>query len=209
MRASSKHDELPRRQHSTLLAAIHEFIATAQPVGSHQLVARRSLGIRAAMVRNLMGALDESGYLRQPHTSAGRVPTERGFRYFVDHLHLRPIRFADRTQIQLHYSAPTGDSTEMIRDTSRLLALMTGQAALVMAPRLESVQLKQVQLLSLRQDEVLVLFVVATGSVHNRLVLADSGDEQPDLDRMTGYLNKSLCGRTLDGALEWIAEQRK
>jgi len=84
-------DDLPRRQHSLLLAAIHEFIATAQPVGSNQLVARRSLGIRAAMVRNLMAELNESGYLLQPHTSAGRVPTERAFRYFVDHLNPRPI----------------------------------------------------------------------------------------------------------------------
>ena len=202
-------DDLPRRQHSLLLAAIHEFIATAQPVGSNQLVARRSLGIRAAMVRNLMAELNESGYLLQPHTSAGRVPTERAFRYFVDHLNPRPIRFADRTQIELHYSALASDSTEVIRDTSRLLALMTGQAALVMAPRLESVQLKQVQLLRLRKDEVLVIFVVATGSVHNRLVHTDSGYEQPDLDRMSGYLNESLSGRTLDEAREWIAEQLK
>ena len=209
MRASSKRDELPRRQHSTLLAAIHEFIATAQPVGSHQLAARRSLGIRAAMVRNLMAELDESGYLLQPHTSAGRVPTERAFRYFVDHLILPPIRFADRTQIELHYSAPAGDLTEVIRDTSRLLALMTGQAAVVMAPRLESVQLKQVQLLRLREHEVLAIFVVATGGVHNRLLHTDANYEQPDLDRMSGYLNESLGGRTLEQAREWIAHQLK
>jgi heat-inducible transcriptional repressor len=207
MRASSKRDELPPRHHSLLLAAIDEFIVTAQPVGSHQLAARRPLGIRAAMVRNLMGALDESGYLRQPHTSAGRVPTERGFRYFVDHLNLRPIRFADRTQIELHYSAPATDSTEMIRDTSRLLALMTGQAALVMAPRLESVQLKQVQLLRLREHEVLAIFVVATGGVHNRLVHTDADYAQADLDRMSGYLNESLGGRTLEQARAWLAEQ--
>src|SRR5689334_10375400 len=143
MHASRKADELLPRQHSLLLAAIHEFIETAQPVGSHQLVARRSLGIRAAMVRNLMAELDESGYLLQPHTSAGRVPTERAFRYFVDHLSAPPIRFADRTQIELHYSAPASDSSEVIRDTSRLLALITGQAAGVMAPRREVVPVKQ------------------------------------------------------------------
>jgi heat-inducible transcriptional repressor len=209
MRASSKRDELPPRLHSLLLAAIHEFIATAQPVGSHQLATRRSLGIRAAMVRNLMADLDESGYLAQPHTSAGRVPTERAFRYFVDHLVPRPIRFADRTKIELHYSAPASDSTEMIRDTSRLLALMTGHAALVMAPRLESVQLKQVQLLRVREHEVLAVFVVATGGVHNRLLHTDVDYAQPDLDRMSGYLNESLGGRTLEQAREWIARQLK
>jgi heat-inducible transcriptional repressor len=191
------------------MAAIHEFIATAQPVGSHQLVTRRSLGIRAAMVRNLMAELDQSGYLRQPHTSAGRVPTERAFRYFVDHLIPPPIRFADRTQIELHYSARASDSTEMLRDTSRLLALMTGQAALVLAPRLEAEQLKQVQLLRLRTHEVLAIFVVATGGVHNRLLGTDADYGQPDLDRMSGYLNESLGGRTLEQAREWISEQLK
>jgi heat-inducible transcriptional repressor len=205
MRASSNRDELSPRQHSLLLAAIHAFIATAQPVGSHQLAARRSLGIRAAMVRNLMAELDESGYLRQPHTSSGRVPTERAFRYFVDHLILPPIRFADRTQIELHYSAPT----EVIRETSRLLALMTGQAAVVMAPRLESVQLKQVQLLGLRTHEVLAIFVVFTGGVHQRLLHTDADYAQADLDRMSGYLNESLSGRTLEQAREWIAQQLK
>jgi heat-inducible transcriptional repressor len=209
MRATNKRDELPRRQHSLLLAAIHEFIATAQPVGSHQLAARRPLGIRAAMVRNLMAELDESGYLLQPHTSAGRVPTERAFRYFVDHLIPPPIGFADRTQIELHYSDPASDSTEVIRDTSRLLALMTGQAAVVMAPRLESVQLKQVQLLRLREHEVLAIFVVATGGVHNRLLHIDADYGQPALDRMSGYLNESLGGRTLEQAREWIAQQLK
>ncbi|HJU11126.1 MAG TPA: heat-inducible transcriptional repressor HrcA [Candidatus Binataceae bacterium] len=207
MRASSKRDELSPRLHSLLLAAIHEFINTAQPVGSHQLAARRSLGIRAAMVRNLMAELDESGYLRQPHTSAGRVPTERAFRYYVDHVVLPPIRFADRTQIELHYSAPVSDSMEMIRDTSRLLSLMTGQAALIMAPRLESLQLKQVQLLRLREHEVLAIFVVATGGVHSRLLRPDADYSQPDLDRMSGYLNDSLGGRTLEQAHQWIEQQ--
>src|SRR5215472_14223106 len=194
MSATSKRDELPRRQHSLLLAAIQEFIETAQPVGSHQLAARRQLGIRAAMVRNLMAELDESGYLRQPHTSAGRVPTERAFRYFVDHLSPPPIRFADRTQIELHYSAPVTDAAGVIRDTSRLLALMTGQAAVVMAPRLDAVELKQVQLLRLHDHEVLAIFVVATGGVHNRLLYTDAVYHQPDLDRISGYLNESLGG---------------
>jgi heat-inducible transcriptional repressor len=88
-----------------------------------------------------------------------------------------------------------------------LLALMTGQAALVMAPRLESVQLKQVQLLGLREHEVLAIFVVATGGVHHRLLHTDGYYGQADLDRMSGYLNESLSGRTLEQVREWIAQQ--
>jgi heat-inducible transcriptional repressor len=209
MEEGDKRDELPPRQHMLLLAAIYEFIETAQPVGSQQLAMRRSLGIRAAMVRNLMAELDESGYLIQPHTSAGRVPTERAFRYFVDHLIPRPIPFADRTQIELHYSAPAESSGEMIRDTSRLLSLMTGQAALVMAPRVESVQLKNVQLMRLGEYEVLAIFVLAAGGVQSRLAHTEVDYDQHDLDRMAGYLNETLGGRTLQQARELIAQELK
>ncbi len=202
-----KPDELPPRLHSLLLAAIHEFIDTAQPVGSQQLAIHRSLGIRAAMVRNLMAELDERGYLSQPHTSAGRVPTERAFRYFVDHLTAPRLRFEDRTQIELHYSVPANDSAERIRDTSRLLALMTGHAAVVMAPRLESVQLKHVHLIALREHEVLAIFVATTGMVQNRLIRTDPVYTQSDLDRMSAYLNQCLSGRTVEQAREWIAQQ--
>ena len=135
MTPAPQNGELSHRQNALLLAAVQEFINTAEPVGSQQLAARHHLGVRAAMVRNLMGELEEAGFLKQPHTSAGRVPTDRAFRYYVDHLTpSSPIDFHDRAQIELHYSAPPADFNEIVRDTSRLLALMTGQAALVMAP---------------------------------------------------------------------------
>ena len=98
------------RQHALLLAAVQEFIATAEPVGSAQIVARHQLGVRAAMVRNMMAELEDGGYLRQPHTSAGRVPTDKAFRYYVDHLAAASrIGFEDRAQIELHYSSAVRD----------------------------------------------------------------------------------------------------
>src|SRR6266436_8715782 len=128
---------LSNRQHSLILAAVQEFIATAEPVGSAQIVARHQLGVRAAMVRNMMAELEDGGYLRQPHTSAGRVPTEKAFRYYVDHLAAQArIGFEDRAQIELHYSTAARDLDEVLRDTPRLLSILTGQAALVMSPRL-------------------------------------------------------------------------
>ena len=106
MHGSAKNDDLTNRQHALLLATVQEFISTAGPVGSHQLAARHQLGVRSAMVRSLMGELEEAGFLSQPHTSAGRVPTDKAFRYYVDHLAPSPpIAFQDRTQIELHYSA--------------------------------------------------------------------------------------------------------
>jgi heat-inducible transcriptional repressor len=201
-----KHEELTRRQHSLLLTAVQEFISTAEPVGSQQLALHRSLGVRSAMVRNLMAELEDAGFLTQPHTSAGRIPTDKAFRYFVDHL-TPQIPFEDRTQIELHYSAPTGDINGIIRDTSRLLALMTGQAALVIGPRLESLMLERVKFVRLRECEVLTVFVPVRGDVQNRLIRTDTDYEQAELDRMGGYLNESLSGRTLEQAREWIADR--
>jgi heat-inducible transcriptional repressor len=199
--------ELSRRQHALLLAAVQEFIATAEPVGSQQLASRHTLGVRSAMVRNLMAELEESGYLLQPHTSAGRVPTDKAFRYYVDHLTPPHIGFEDRTQIELHYSAPPADPNGVIRDTSRLLALMTGQAALVMAPRLEAVVLERVTFIRLREREVLAVFVAAAGGVQNRLIGTDADHSQDELDRMAGYLNESLRGRSLEQARAWIEDR--
>ena len=196
--------ELSQRQHALLLAAVQEFITSAEPVGSHQLVHRHTLGVRSAMVRNLMAELEDAGFLVQPHTSAGRVPTDRGFRYFVDHV-TATIPFSDRAQIELYYSAPAADRNAVIRDTSRLLALMTGQAALVTAPRLESIIIERVQLVRLREREVLIIFVAAAGGVQNRVVATDQDYHQAELDRMAAYLNESLIGRTLGQAREWIA----
>src|ERR1700691_4587321 len=124
---------LSNRQHSLILAAVQEFIATAEPVGSAQIVARHQLGVRAAMVRNMMAELEDGGYLRQPHTSAGRVPTEKAFRYYVDHLAAATrIGFEGRAQIELHYSTAVGDPGEGLPATPRLLSILTEHAALVM-----------------------------------------------------------------------------
>ncbi len=202
--------KLSSRRHALLLATVQEFIATAEPVGSQQVVARHPLGVRAAMVRNLMAELEEAGYLHQPHTSAGRIPTERGFRYYVDQVvPSAHLGFEDRAQIELHYSSGARDLSEIVRDTPRLLAVLTGQAALVMAPRLETVMVERVNFVRLRECNVLAVFVARTGGMHNHLVETDREHTQDELDRMARYLNQSLEGRTLDEARRWIESELK
>src|SRR5580693_6662938 len=99
---SSDAEQIPNgRRHALLLAAVSEFIATAEPVGSNQIASRHHLGIKSAMVRNVMSELEDGGFLLQPHTSAGRVPTDKAFRYYVDHLAGARIGFEDRSQIEL------------------------------------------------------------------------------------------------------------
>jgi heat-inducible transcriptional repressor len=201
-------EDLTRRQRALLLATVREFIVTAEPVGSHQIAARYSLGVRAAMVRNIMGELEETGYLYQPHTSAGRVPSDKAFRYYVDHLMpFKRIAFGDRAQIELHCSGHSGDMNELVRETSRLLALLTGQAALVMAPRLEAMVLERVNFVRLRERTVLAVFVAAAGGVQNRVVQTDHDHTQEELERMARFLNESLHGRTLEEARAWIEER--
>ena len=200
---------LSGRRHTLLLAAVSEFIATAEPVGSNQIASRHHLGIKSAMVRNMMSELEDAGFLSQPHTSAGRVPTDKAFRYFVDHLSGARIGFEDRSQIELHYSGRGRDLALLMRDTPKLLSILTGQAAMVMAPRLESVELESVNFIRIRQQEVLAVFVATNGTVQNRLVATDRDHPQGELDRMAAYLNESLGGRTLDEAREWIEAQLK
>jgi heat-inducible transcriptional repressor len=201
---------LSGRRHTLLLAAVSEFIATAEPVGSNQIASRHHLGIKSAMVRNMMSELEEAGFLLQPHTSAGRVPTDKAFRYYVDHLAgAARIGFEDRSQIELHYSGRGRDLALLMRDTPKLLSILTGQAAMVMTPRLESVQLESVNFIHIRRQEVLAVFVATNGTVQNRLVSTDRDHAQGELDRMANYLNESLGGRTLDEAREWIEAQLK
>jgi heat-inducible transcriptional repressor len=198
------------RRHALLLATVSEFIATAEPVGSQQIASRHHLGIKSAMVRNMMAELEDAGFLFQPHTSAGRMPTDRAFRYYVDHLAgAARIGFEDRTQIELHYSERTRDLAAMMRDTPRLLSILTGQAAIVMAPRLESIELERVNFVRVREREVLSVFLATTGAVQHRLVSTERDHNQEELDRMARYLNESLKGRTLDQAREWIEQQLK
>ncbi|MFZ0660189.1 MAG: heat-inducible transcriptional repressor HrcA [Candidatus Binataceae bacterium] len=197
---------LSARRQALLLATVQEFIATAEPVGSQQIVARHPLGVRSAMVRNMMAELEDAGYLLQPHTSAGRVPTDKAYRYYVDSLVSR-IGFEDRAQIELHYSTRVRDLDDIMRDTPKLLALLTGQAALVMGPRLESMMLERVNFVRLRERQVLAMFVAAAGQVQNHVVETDRDHSQDELERMARYLNESLAGRTLDEARRWIEER--
>jgi heat-inducible transcriptional repressor len=208
MTQDSSSNPLSNRQHSLILAAVQEFISTAEPVGSAQIVARHQLGVRAAMVRNIMAELEDGGYLRQPHTSAGRVPTEKAFRYYVDHLAAATrIGFEDRAQIELHYSTAVRNLSEVIRDTPRLLSILTGQAALVMAPRLEASILERVNFVRIRDNQVLAVFVAVKGATQNRIVDTERDHSQDELDRMARYLNESIEGRTLDEARRWIESQ--
>lgn len=197
--------DLDRRHHLLLLAVIQDFVATAEPVGSHHLVSKYSLGVRAATVRSMMSELENDNFLYQPHTSAGRVPTAKAFRYYVDHLMPKlQVGRNDRVQIEYCYSERARDLTEVMRETSRLLALLTGQAAVVLTPRFEAIELERVNFIRLRESQVMAVLVARGGGVQTRVVDAGRDHSQEELERIARYLNDSLEGRTLEQARAWI-----
>lgn len=194
-------NDLEHRRHALLLATVQDFIASAEPVGSRHIVGKYTLGVRAATVRAMMAQLEEQGYLHQPHTSAGRVPTAKAFRYYVDHLTpWRQVGLEERAQIEFSYSERRRDLAETMRETSRLLSLLTGQTGLVMAPRLESVVLERVSFIRLRERRVLALFVPVAGAVRQRVIETEQNYSRDELDRMAAYLNECVNGRTLEAA---------
>jgi heat-inducible transcriptional repressor len=197
--------ELDRRRHALLMAVIQDFVATAEPVGSHQIVSKHSLGVKAATVRGMMAELEGENFLYQPHTSAGRVPTAKAFRYYVDYvMPKRQIGRSDRVQIEYCYSERIRDLSEVMHDTSRLLALLTGQAAVVVTPRFEAIELKRVNFIRLREGQVMAVCIAMGGGMQSRVI--DSGRDytQDELERMANYLNECLEGRTLEQARAWI-----
>src|SRR5579875_95921 len=205
MTKNSRTGDLDRRHHVLLIAVIQDFVATAEQVGSQHIVSRYSLGVRAATVRSMMAQLEAENFLYQPHTSAGRVPTAKAFRYYVDYLMpKRQIGRQDRVQIEYCYSERVRDLSEIMRETSRLLALLTGQAAVVMTPRFEAIELERVNFIRLRESQVMAVLVARGGGVQTRVVETGRDHTQEELERMARYLDDCLEGRTLEQARAWI-----
>jgi heat-inducible transcriptional repressor len=201
---------LGRRQHALLLAVIQDFVTTAEPVGSQHIVSKYSLGVRAATVRSMMAELEAENFLYQPHTSAGRVPTPKAFRYYVDYLiPKRQIGRSDRVQIEYCYSERSRDLSEIMRETSRLLAILTGQTAVVLTPRFETIELARVNFIRLREGQVMAVLIARGGGFQTRVVNTGRDYTQKELERMANYLNESLEGRTLDQARAWVEKALK
>src|SRR5947207_12224168 len=141
---------LDDRKAAVLRAVVREYIETAQPVGSTHVARTTDLGVSPATVRNEMALLERDGYLTQPHTSAGRVPTDKGYRFFVDQLTtpgaLPPVQ---RQQVREFFARAHGEIEQMLHDTSRLLSNLTDYAAVIVAPALEGAVVRSVQLVGL------------------------------------------------------------
>lgn len=194
---------LDERKTAILRAVVQEYIETAQPVGSTHVANAPGVRVSSATVRNDMAVLEQEGYLIQPHTSAGRVPTDKGYRFFVDHL-AQPGRLdsVGRAQIGDFFSHAHGALEQMLHDTSRLLAGLTNYTSMIVGPTPEAAVVRSVQIVGLSARVALVVVVLSNGSVDNHtLELADDVSDAR-LAAATAHLQNALIGKPLRAADE-------
>ncbi len=197
--------DLSARARQVLYHCVTEYVSTGEPVGSRTLAKRSGLDLSPASIRNVLADLEDLGYLRQPHTSAGRVPTDRAFRLFVDALmQVRALTSDEATAIHETF-ASLEPGQNVMRETGKLLSELTGTAAVVLAPRAETLVLRQLRFLRTGPDEVLAVLLMKNGSVQNRFLQAAVTDS--DLQSVHHLLDDVVEGRTL-GDLRELFERR-
>lgn len=190
---------LDKRQQKILKAVVYRYITTGTPVGSKSLAASLNLGVSAATIRNELSKLEGMGYLYQPHTSAGRLPTDLGYRFYVDSLSGRTrLREEEKRAILTLFSQKTRELENLLQETSTLLSRLTCAAAMVIAPRLRRNTIKHVDLVDLAEDVILLVIITDTGRVEKKLIDIKAIAEAIDLEEMQSFLNRNLQGKGLD-----------
>lgn len=196
--------DLPQRARQILYACITEFVATGEPVGSRTL-SKKGIGLSPASIRNVLADLEELGYLHQPHTSAGRVPTDKAFRLFIDAMmEVRQLTDEENATILQRFNE-IEPGPNFLRETGRLLSEITGTAALVVSPKAESLTLKHLRFIRTIPGQVLAVMVMADGTVQNRFLQADV--QEAELLKIHNLLDDVIEGRSL-GEIKDLFERR-
>jgi heat-inducible transcriptional repressor len=196
--------DLSRRAQKILHAVITEYLSVGDAVGSRTVTRRHDLGLSPATVRNVMADLEELGLLEQRHTSAGRVPTTSGMRFFIDSLlKVRGLSPRERDEIRDRVIAPTPD--EVVQNASRLLSDLTHHAAVIVAPHPDLQRLERIEFVPLRDGKLIAVLVTTDGRIENRLVLDEV--DPGTLERIHNYLNELLAGMTLDEVRDRVTRE--
>ena len=194
------------RRFEVLRAIVADFVSTKEPIGSKSLVERHNLGVSSATVRNDMAVLEAEGYITQPHTSSGRVPTEKGYREFVDRLDdVKPLSVAERRAIQGFLESGV-DLDDVLRRAVRLLAQLTRQVAIVQYPTLSTSTVRHLEVIALTPARLLMVVITDSGRVDQRIVeLGDVIDEH-QLAQLREMLGQALEGKKLTAASIAVAD---
>jgi heat-inducible transcriptional repressor len=199
--------ELTPREKMILRYIVQEFIMTANPVGSRYLVKRYNLGLSPATVRNIMADLEELGYLTHPHTSAGRVPTDKGYRFYVDNLlEIKDLTQEEKEAIK-NVAQDKTELEEILKDISKLIGKISKQLSIASTPQINDAILTQLDIISLSETKLLVVINIQSGLVRTIILEVSSEISRDKLDFVKTILNERLSGLTLRQIRESFADR--
>jgi heat-inducible transcriptional repressor len=189
---------------------VESYIRDGQPVGSRTLSREAGLNLSSATIRNVMADLEQLGFVASPHTSAGRVPTDKGYRFFVDTLlRLQPLDSVAVTEIRRQLDSPHEGSKALVAAASQLLSSVTRLAGVVTLPRAEQASVTQIEFVGLSENRVLVVLVLDNREVQNRIIQLERYFSPDELKRAANYLSEQCRGRTLPQVRQEILRQLK
>ena len=208
MAHEARDEALGERAQHLLRILIETYIREGQPVGSRALTRESGLQLSSATIRNVMADLEELGFVASPHTSAGRVPTDKGYRFFVDTLlRLRPLDETASAEMRRQFDANRDSSTDLIATVSQLLSSATQLAGVVTVPRARGASITQIEFVGLSENRVLVVLVFNDREVQNRILQLERRYSPDELKRASNYLNEQFRGRTLREVRQEILRQ--
>ena len=191
--------KLDARKLQILQAIINDYIMTAEPVGSRTLAKKYGLGISSATIRNEMSDLEEMGFLEQPHTSAGRVPSDKAYRLYVDKLmQVRSLDEQEAEYIKETYETRILQIEQIIFHTAKILSEITNYTSIAMAPQLSKVMIRHIQLVPVDDGFALLVIVTSSGILKDTLIRIPEGIDSDYLYRISNILNEQFRGKTLD-----------
>jgi heat-inducible transcriptional repressor len=191
-------EALSERAQLLLKALIESYIRDGQPVGSRTLSRDSGLSLSSATIRNVMADLEELGFVASPHTSAGRIPTDKGYRLFVDSLlKLKPLQSGEIDDIERRLRNDASNGRALVQTVSQMLSSVTQMAGLVTLPNPHYVALSQIEFIGLSENRALAIMVMNNGEVENRVVQLERAYSSEDLRRAANYLNEAFAGRSL------------
>lgn len=188
---------IPERPLEVLKAIVQDYIQSNEPVGSKSLVERHSFGVSAATIRNDMAILEEEELIAAPHTSSGRVPTDKGYRLFVDRLNeVKPISNAERAAIE-GFLSKSADLDETLGHTARLLSQLTNEIALVQYPSLGKASVRHIELIAIDEKRLLLMLITDSGRIQQHVMEIAAGYEVSAVEKLRNFFNEKVEGKPL------------
>jgi len=199
---------MDKRAQILLKTLVEHYISDGQPIGSRTLLQHSGLNVSSATIRNVMSDLEQLGFIASPHTSAGRIPTQKGYRFFVDSLlTIKPLEAREIQRIKYEFSSP--DPQQLITSAADMLSQLSQFAGVVVIPKRKKITFKHLEFLPLSEKRILVIIVTADGNVQNRIIMADKPYSASDLTQATNYFNHHFAGLTFDEVHQKLHDELK